>query len=87
MLTRVPRSIIVLIVSAGTTATAADPPLRCEFVGNWDGGGSHADVWSDGSYAYIGRYQGSFVDIVDITDPANPTLVMDTRCQRSPRRT
>lgn len=38
------------------------------------GGGNHADVWAEGDYAYVGRFLQARVDIVDISDPANPTL-------------
>ncbi len=42
-------------------------------IGDWDGfGGSYADVWGDGDFAYIGHFGDSAVNIVDITDPANP---------------
>jgi hypothetical protein len=49
------------------------PPVNAELVGHWDGfDGSYADVWGDGNYAYIGSWGDPFVQIVDISDAANP---------------
>ena len=49
------------------------PPVNAELVGQWDGfAGAYADVWGDGDYAYIGSWGDSFVQIVNISDTANP---------------
>ncbi len=42
-------------------------------IGEWDGfGGSYADVWGDGDFAYLGHFGDSTISIVDISNPANP---------------
>lgn len=35
----------------------------------------YSDVWAEGDYAYLGSYFGDGVMIIDISDPANPSLV------------
>ena len=46
------------------------------------GGGSNADVWAHGDYAYVGSWGGAFcpfvshgTKVIDISDPANPVQV------------
>ena len=46
-------------------------------IGRWDGfTGNYADIWADGDYAYLAHFLAPSIDILDISDPANPTLVM-----------
>ncbi len=48
-------------------------PGQVTLLGQWDGyNGTYADVWGDGDFAYVGHFGGPHVNIVDITDPANP---------------
>lgn len=61
------------LLIATATVSAQDDPVNAKLVGLWDGfGGSYADVWGDGDYAYIGHYQHHGVHIVDISDPTSP---------------
>jgi choice-of-anchor B domain-containing protein len=49
-----------------------------ELVGQLDpvaGVDIYADVWGEGDYAYVGVYDGVGVFIIDVSDPANPSLV------------
>ena len=46
--------------------------LNTTLVGQWDGPGTFSDVWGDGDYAYIGQFGNAYINIVDISDPANP---------------
>jgi len=49
-----------------------------EFVGQLDpvaGVDIYADVWGEGDYAYVGVFNGVGVFIIDVSDPANPSLV------------
>ena len=63
--------IVVCVFSA--VSFGQSPPVNAELVGQWDGfDGSYADVWGNGDYAYIGSWGDSFVQIVDISDAANP---------------
>ena len=62
--------------STGLVWAGNDPPFNAELIGTWDGfGGSYADVWGDGSFAYLGEFGDAGVLIVDIADPANPSGV------------
>jgi len=55
---------------AGSTALGG---TEVTLIGAWDGfGGSYADIWGDGDFAYIGHFGSSSVSIVDISNPANP---------------
>ena len=61
----------------GVLALSNPAPARggveVTLVGEWDGFcGSYADVWGDGDFAYIGHFGDPAVNIVNITDPANP---------------
>ena len=65
-------SLIVVCLFCGSSF-GQSPPVNAELVGQWDGfAGSYADVWSDGGYAYLGSFGGSFVHIVDLSDPSAP---------------
>lgn len=63
-----------------TSATFAQiPPENVHVVANWD---EHppsylaADVWADDrGYAYVANRTGATIDIMDVSDPANPTLI------------
>lgn len=44
---------------------------RCDF--------AFSDVYGDGNYAYIGHFGDAGVDIIDISNPANPTWVAEVR--------
>ena len=35
----------------------------------------YSDIWGEGDYAYLGAYSGRKVSILDVSDPANPSLV------------
>ncbi len=41
------------------------------------GADKYADVWGEGDYAYVGGWNNPTVLIIDISDPANPTLVSE----------
>lgn len=80
--------IVALVVPTVASATHSDqgetePSATLDLVGQFDVGvpGLTTDVWAHGNYAYIGSFSTpicSFdltgVRIIDISDPANPTL-------------
>ena len=77
----VPAVCAAMLLSASSVAIAQDPPVNATLVGTWDGyNGNYADIWADGDFVYIGSFtlQGPLLEasvhIVDISDPANPTL-------------
>ena len=35
----------------------------------------YSDIWGEGDYAYLGAYSGKKVSILDVSDPAIPSLV------------
>ncbi len=41
------------------------------------GADKYADVWGEGDYAYVGGWNNPTVLIIDISDPANPSLVAE----------
>jgi choice-of-anchor B domain-containing protein len=41
------------------------------------GADKYADVWGEGDYAYVGGWNHTTVLIIDISDPANPSLVSE----------
>ncbi|MHC5111827.1 MAG: LVIVD repeat-containing protein [Planctomycetota bacterium] len=55
------------------------PPLNVAEVGNWDGHPDAyraADCWADGrGFAYVGNRDGATIDIMDIRNPVEPTLL------------
>ena len=56
----------------------ANGTVNTSLVGHWDGSpNSYADVWAEGDYAYVAHFGDSAIDIVNISDPANPTQVME----------
>lgn len=65
------------VLLASSAALAQDPPLNATLLGTWDGHtGSYADVWGEGDFAYVATYvpNQAVVYILDVSDPANPTL-------------
>ena len=57
------------------TAVAQDPAFNSVEISNWDEPGQDfADIWGDGSFAYIAHNGQRVVTIIDITDPANPVF-------------
>lgn len=64
-------SALALAVPAG----AQNPPFRTSLIGDFDQFGSvYADVWGAGNFAYVAHFGQAEVDIVDISNPANPVL-------------
>ena len=58
------------------TAAAWGGDVNTTLIGQWDGfAGQYGDVWAEGSYAYVGHFGSDSVDILDISDPANPNRV------------
>ena len=67
------RHAVVVGVLALLNTVSIQAGVEVTLIGEWDGfGGSYADIWGDGDFAYIGHFGGSAVNIVNITDPANP---------------
>ncbi len=57
-------------------AMAQNDPVNAELVGQWDDfGGTYADVWGDGDYAYVAHFNHHGVHIVNISDPQNPVAI------------
>ena len=76
-LTTTPRrlAILALTLSLAGAAFAQEAPFNAAMVSNFDQPGqSYADVWGDGDFAFIAHSGQRVVDIIDITDPANPVL-------------
>lgn len=64
-----------VLLTSSDLVHAQDPPLRASLVGQFAEAGSlYADVWADGQFAYLGHSRQEQVDIVNLSDPANPTL-------------
>lgn len=67
---------ILCLCSDRTVIAGDNDPVNAEFVGAWDGfGGTYADIWGDGDYAYIGHFGHHGVHIIDISDPTAPSSV------------
>ncbi len=67
--------ILALALGMAGAAQAQEPPFNASEVSNFDQAGqNYADVWGDGNFAYIAHFGARVVDIIDITDPQNPTL-------------
>jgi hypothetical protein len=65
---------VAILVPVGS-ALGRGEIVGTSLVGSWDGfSGSYADVWGDGDHAYLGQFGTPAVEIVDISDPTNPTL-------------
>lgn len=69
----------VLMALFTQTSLAQIEPLRTDLVGRWDEqpvGYLYADLWADDrNIAYVGSFSNISVDILDISNPANPTLI------------
>ncbi len=67
--------ILALALSTAGAVVAQEAPFNAAMVSNFDQPGqSYADVWGDGDFAYIAHFGQRVVDILDVTDPANPVL-------------
>ncbi len=74
MLRRISRfgAALALFIPLGTASAQLDP-VNAVLIGHWDGyGGTYADVWGDGTYAYVGHFGHHGVHIIDISDAASP---------------
>ena len=71
-----PLLLTAVALSVGATGILAqEAPFNAAQVGSFDQAGQvYADVWGDGNFAYIAHFGQRVVDIIDITDPANPVL-------------
>ena len=66
-----------VLAICGQTLGGNNPPFNAELIGQWSGlGGSNADVWGDGDFAYLAGFGESKVGIVDVSDPANPVGIV-----------
>ena len=66
---------LVLIALPGA---AQEEPFNATDVSNYDIAGSfYSDVWGDGDFAYVGRRGQNRIDVVDISDPANPMFAAE----------
>jgi len=60
----------VLTVCGAAPADAGTLPVT--LIAHWDGfGGTYADVWGDGNFAYIGHFGHDAVNIINFSDPDN----------------
>ncbi len=65
---------LTLALTSGVSS-AQEAPFNASEVGTFDRAGQiFADVWGDGDFAYLAHFTQRVIDIVDITDPANPVL-------------
>jgi len=72
--------VIASAVGAVSAPAALNPPFNATLVGTWDGWvGDYADVWGEGNYAYVSHFGDAGVDILDISNPANPVRVAEVR--------
>ncbi|MEM7352622.1 MAG: hypothetical protein AAF657_17620, partial [Acidobacteriota bacterium] len=68
-------STTLVLVLLATAVVAQEAPFNTTEIGNFDQPGQvYADVWGDGNFAYLAHFGQRVVDIIDISDPANPTL-------------
>lgn len=68
-------AVAVLAAVLAGPAGAQEAPFNASQVSNFDQAGqAYADIWGDGDFAYIAHFGQRVVDIIDITDPANPVL-------------
>ena len=68
-------ALTLTLAVAGGVSFAQEAPFNASEVGNFDQlGGLYADVWGDGDFAYLAHRSQRVVDVIDITDPANPVL-------------
>ncbi|MFQ5462059.1 MAG: immunoglobulin domain-containing protein [Phycisphaerae bacterium] len=71
---------LVALAASGPVVQGQSPPVNASLVGQWSGyTGEYADVWGDGNFAYVGSFtlgdgMQARVHILNISDPANPTL-------------
>jgi hypothetical protein len=75
------RNVIAALLSSGFFAAALpaqEDPVNVEKVASWDGyGGYYADVYGQPGYAFVAQWYDNGVLIVDLSDPAAPTLLKE----------
>lgn len=65
-----------MAMMAALISTASAQNDGIELVGSWNqDAGTYADVWGEANLAFLGKFGPSRVLILDISDPAAPTLV------------
>ncbi|MEM6640810.1 MAG: hypothetical protein AAF610_13015 [Pseudomonadota bacterium] len=57
-----------------TAASAQEAPVNIGLVGRYDQANNYADIWGEGNFAYLARFGVNEINIVDISNPAAPTL-------------
>ena len=68
-------SVLLTLVGAANVTSAQDPAFHAKLLDNFEvGGDTYADVWANGTTAYIGRFG---TDIVDVLDISTPTSISD----------
>ncbi len=68
----------ITVIAAAPAAAGNDPAVA--LVGRWDGfDGKYADVWAEGTVAFVGHYGDEAVSLVDISDPTAPELLSEFR--------
>ena len=66
---------VAALVQLTAPAFAQEAPFNTSEVGQFSQAGqSYADIWGDGDFAYLAHFGQRVVDIIDLTDPANPIL-------------
>jgi len=70
--------ILVVLTLIAAPSAAQEDPFNATDISNWEFAGSfYSDVWGDGDFAYMGRRGQNRIDVVDISDPANPTFAAE----------
>ncbi|MFT5291985.1 MAG: hypothetical protein ACI8QS_002204 [Planctomycetota bacterium] len=65
----------LVLAGLATSGMAQEQPFNSSLVGSFDQAGStYGDIWADGNFAYLARFGQNKVDVVDISNPANPVL-------------
>ncbi len=72
---KTPLTPLTLLAFCSLTA-AQDPALHATEVGSFfEGGAQYADIWGEGNLVYLGHFGQGEIDILDVSNPANPTLL------------
>lgn len=71
-----PARLLAAALALAGAASAQDPAFHAAELGSFfQAGAQYADVWGDGTHAYVGHFGQSVIDVLDVSNPASPVLV------------
>ena len=67
------------VILTTVVSMAQEPPVNVELVGSWNAPTTVADVWGTPGVAYVAHFGDAGIHILDISNPAAPTVLAHYR--------